>query len=414
MFGEFIHSFLYEFVQLERRTEPFWRQYANQIFREPSAAVLQALINLQRKNENLALAEEKAMPGEEAALDKIIEEMGAYMLRKYRNGDYERGGNTKTHGLVRGEVTIRSDIPSGLRQGIFKEAKTFPAWIRFSGPGPDSPADIDDVGFQSMSIKLMNVPGPKLLEDEKLTQDLLGVSTPTFVTPNVVVNQRLHAQSLTKTPLVYFFDPRQTHILDFLMQALWNETQTSPLECRYYSCTPYLLGQGRAMLYSMRPRATSRSRVPDLPRRPPDNYLRDNMATTLRERDAHFDLLIQVQTDAHAMPIENAAVRWPEKMSPWVQVADIRIPKQVFDIPGQLRFASQLSFTPWHCLPEHRPLGNQNRARRRMYWELSRLRFGRNQISHVEPNGSEKFEEVVDPAKVDKPTDGRGALRTAS
>jgi hypothetical protein len=414
MFGEFIHSFLYEFVQIERRTEPFWRPYANQLFREPAAAVLQALINLQRKNEQLGLAEEKHMPGEEAALDKIIEEMGAYMLRKYRNGEYERGGNTKTHGLVRGEVTIRDDLPSGLRHGIFREPKTFPAWIRFSGPGPDSPADIDDVGFQSMSIKLMNVPGPKLLEDEKFTQDLLGVSTPTFVTPNVVVNQRLHAQSLTKTPLWYFFDPRQTHILDFFMQALWNETQTSPLECRYYSCTPYLLGQGRAMLYSMRPRATTRSKVPDLPRRPPDNYLRDNMVATLKERDAHFDLLIQVQTDPHRMPIENAAVRWPEKLSPWVQAADIRIPKQIFDTPGQLRFASQLSFTPWHCIAEHRPLGNQNRARRRMYWELSRLRLSRNQLSHVEPNGSERFDQEVAREPEPMPVDGRPGLRTAS
>lgn len=53
----------------------------------------------------------------------------------------------------------------------------------------------------------MNVPGPKLLEDEKFTQDLLGVCTPTFVTPNVVVNARLHAQSLKRTPLFYFARP---------------------------------------------------------------------------------------------------------------------------------------------------------------------------------------------------------------
>ena len=50
MLGEFIHSFLYEFVQIERRTEPFWRPYANQLLREPAAAVLQVLINLQGKN----------------------------------------------------------------------------------------------------------------------------------------------------------------------------------------------------------------------------------------------------------------------------------------------------------------------------------------------------------------------------
>jgi hypothetical protein len=177
------------------------------------------------------------------------------------------------------------------------------------------------------------------------------------------------------------------------MQALWNETQTSPLECQYYSCTPYLLGNGRAMQYSMRPRDSTRSRIPDLPGRPPDHYLRDNMAATLAERDATFDLLIQVQTDSHAMPIENAGVRWPQRLSPFVTAAEIRIPKQRFDSPAQLRFAASLTFTPWHCIAEHRPLGNQNRARRRMYWELSRLRFSKNRLTPIEPTGDERFEE---------------------
>jgi hypothetical protein len=394
MLGEFIHEFLYAFARIERRTEPFWRPTANALLREPAAALLQALINIQRRDEHMGLADEKLMAGEEQALDRIIADMGAYILRKYRNGEYERAGNTKTHGLVRAEVSIKGDLPSELRQGIFREARSFPAWIRFAGPGPDSPPDIDDVGFQSMSIKLMDVPGPKLLPDEKHTQDLLCVSTPTFVTPNVVVNWRLHAQSLRKTPLFYFFDPRQLHVLDFLMQGLWTETQTSPLECQYYSCVPYLLGQGRAMQYSMRPRTSTRSRIPDLPGRPPDNYLRDNMVATLSKQDAHFDLLIQVQTDPHAMPIENAAVRWPQKLSPYIPAAEIRIPRQQFDNPAQLRFAAALSFTPWHCIPEHRPLGNQNRARRRMYWELSRLRLKKNRIEPIEPTGAEIFDDA--------------------
>jgi hypothetical protein len=401
MLGEFIHSFLYSFAQLERRTEPFWRPQANALFREPAAAVLQALINLQRKDEGFALAEERTMPGEAEALDKIIRDMGAYMCRRWRPGEYERGGNTKTHGLVRAELTIRDDIPAELRHGIFREPRRYPAWIRFSGPGPDTPPDIDDVGFQSMSIKLMDVPGPKLMDDEKHTQDLLAVCTPTFVTPNVVANSRVHEQSLRRTPLVYFFHPKRHHVLDFLMQALWNETQTSPLECQYYSCVPYLLGPRLAMQYSMRPRDKTRSRIPDLPGRPPDHYLRDNMVATLAERDAIFDLLIQPQTDPHRMPIENAAVRWPQSLSPYVPAAEIRIPRQRFDSPAQLRFAASLSFTPWHCIPDHRPLGNQNRARKRMYWELSRLRFAKNRMLPIEPTGDEKFD--------DAKSDGDGA-----
>jgi integrase len=47
---------------------------------------------------------------------------------------------------------------------------------------------------------------------------------------------------------------------------------------------------------------------------------------------------------------------------------------------------------PWHCLPEHRPLGNQSRARLRMYTELSRLRQQVNKTPHIEPTGDEVFE----------------------
>ena len=54
-------------------------------------------------------------------------------------------------------------------------------------------------------------------------------------------------------------------------------------------------------------------------------------------------------------------------------------------------FTKRLSMNPWHCIPEHRPLGNQSRARRRMYYELSRLRQDRNQTPHIEPTGDEVF-----------------------
>ena len=69
--------------------------------------------------------------------------------------------------------------------------------------------------------------------------------------------------------------------------------------------------------------------IPGVPfGRVPPNYLRDNMVATLARQDVEFDLLVQVQTDPHRMPIENAAVRWPEKLSPFVPAATIHIPRQ--------------------------------------------------------------------------------------
>jgi hypothetical protein len=70
----------------------------------------------------------------------------------------------------------------------------------------------------------------------------------------------------------------------------------------------------------------------------------------------------------------------------------LRIPQQKFDSPAQLDFAKQLSYNPWHCIAEHRPLGNQNRARRRMYQTLASLRQTMNAIPHYEPTGDEVFE----------------------
>jgi Dyp-type peroxidase family len=381
-----------------RRLDPYYRPLFNRTLREPIAKVIQALINWRRPNEGLGLAEEKCLPGEEEALDSIIADMGDYMRETYKPGGLLRGGNTKTHGVVRGEVIIREDIPEHMRRGIFAEPRTYKAWVRFSGPGPNSPPDIEDVGFGSIAIKIMGVPGPKLLDDEKFTQDLICVSTPTFVTPTVVENAKLQFNSnLRGTPIMYFWRPGDTHVLDFFMQGLWNEAKTSPLESQYWSCVPYLLGEGQAMMYSVRPKIWTRTPIPNLPFRPPDNYLRDALLSTLSVQDVEFEILVQVQTDPHRMPIENAAVRWPEALSPWVPVATLRLPQQKPRWSAQLALAHTLSFNPWHCLAEHRPLGNQSRARRRMYLELSQLRQTVNRTPHREPTG----DEVLESASVD-------------
>ena len=119
------------------------------------------------------------------------------------------------------------------------------------------------------------------------------------------------------------------------MQALWTKTQSSPFEAPYFSCVPYLLGEGQAMQYSVWPKSNERTPIPRLPLRPPDNYLRDAMVATLDAGDVEFDIRLQLQTDPFLMPIENDAVLWPERLSPRVPVGDAAIPQQTFDSPAQ-------------------------------------------------------------------------------
>ncbi len=378
-------------IALERRFDPFFRPAFDWLLRDRLSSLFTALINRQRKPDGLGLAEERLQPGEDASLDDIITTFTAQLRRLWTPGHFERGGNTKTHGLVRAELTVRDDLPQPMRRGIFAEPRTYRAWVRFAGPGPYVTRDIDDVGFMSMSIKLMGVPGPKLLDEEKYTQDMLGVSTPTFVTPDTRANAQLQHWSYKNAQVFYFVNFRESHILDSIMQLLWTKTQSSPLEDQYFSCVPYLLGDRQAMQYSFRSRLTTRTPVPRLPFRPPDNYLRDAMVATLAKQDVEFDILLQRQTDPFLMPIENNAVLWPTRLSPRVPAAVLRIPRQKFDSPEQLAFARVLKYNPWHCIPEHRPLGNQSRARRRMYSELSRFRQQMNDVQHYEPTGDEVF-----------------------
>ena len=379
-------------VHLERRFDPFFRPAFDELLRDPIASLVTGLMNSGRQNESLKIAEEKLFPDEEACLDSIVDSFEKQMTLLWKPRAFERGGNTKTHGIVRGELIVHDGLPAELRHGIYAQPRTYRAWVRFSGPGPYITPDIDDVGFMSISIKLMGVPGSKLMEEEKFTQDMFAVSTPTFVTPDTVSNAQLQIESLKNAQIFYFLNLHQSHLLDLIMQSLWIKTQSSPFEAPYFSCVPYLLGEGQAMQYSVWPKSTRRTPIPRLPLRPPDDYLRNAMVASLAMEDVEFDIRLQLQTDAYLMPIENNAVLWPEKLSPRISAATLRLPRQKFDSPAQLDFARRLSYNPWHCIAEHRPLGNQNRARRRMYDTLSRLRHTMNDVPLYEPTGDEVFE----------------------
>lgn len=381
-------------LRVERRVDPLFRDEFDAVLREPLFHLAQAIVRQRLpRDSGLGLAEEQPLPDEERHTAAIVELMAAFLHRHYAPGEAQRAGNTKTYGVVRGELRVLADLPPNLRRGVFAQARTFPAWVRFAGPGPLAPADLDDNGVMSFAIKLMDVPGPKLIDDERFTQDLTGISAPTFTTPDVRANVQLQRRLGEGWPLLYFLDPRDSHLLDLVMQGLYSRTQHSPLEAAYYSCVPYLLGEGQAMKYALRPQS---SRTTPIPRRPSGDYLREAMAATLREREACFDFAVQVQTDPDRMPLENASVTWPEHLSPYVRVAELRLPRQRFDSPAQLAFADNLSFNPWHAVAEHRPLGNQNRARREIYLQLSRVRRRMNGTARIEPTGEETFDAEPD------------------
>jgi hypothetical protein len=98
-----------------------------------------------------------------------------------------------------------------------------------------------------------------------------------------------------------------------------------------------------------------------------------------------FGFYVQRQSDPSDMPIEDPTVEWK---SVWERMATIEIDAQDFDFPARWEWGNKLSFSPWHALEEHRPLGGINRARRLVYPASYDLR-SQNLNAQKEPTEAE-------------------------
>ena len=208
--------------------------------------------NMQREGRTAGLAEERKQPDEEDHLDDIIETFKAQMRGLWNPGHFERGGNTKTHGIVRAEFIVRDDLPEHMRRGIYAEPRTYRAWVRFSGPRPVHHARhrrrrLHEHEHQADGRARAEAAGRRAAHaghDGRLDADLRHAGHG--------ANAQLQHWSLRNAAVFYFLNSARPHILDSIMQLLWTKTQTSPLESEYFSCVPYLLGEGQAMQYSFR------------------------------------------------------------------------------------------------------------------------------------------------------------------
>lgn len=328
------------------------------------------------------LAEEAVPAGEAATIQSLVDRLQAKITRDNAGGLMRRDAHPKMHGLVAATFTVEPGLPPELRVGLFAQPQAYPAWVRFSNQGgsisPDSGRDI-----RGMAIKLMGVPGAKLLADEcdALTHDFILVSTPMFVTRDAAeFDDLLAAVTGSLWAKTWFFITHLRVSFNLLRSML---RFANPLQIRYFSTTPYLLGRA-AVKYSATPRVTEPDSVPE---QPDPDYLRLAMVRQLGSGDACFDFAVQFQLDAEAMPIEDPGHEWPERLSPFRKVATLHIAAQDFDTPQRRELGESLSFTPWHALPGHRPLGGINRARRVVYEAISKYRHACNQQPRREPTG---------------------------
>ncbi len=300
-----------------------------------------------------------------------------------------RAQGAKAHACARASFTV-GDVDPRLRYGLFARRGEYPAWVRFSSMDPRSRSDQERDG-RGLAVKVMGVAGRKLLatERDEATQDFVLADARRFPLASPADYAELLDRLSRGDRYGFFLDDWSFRFWRWRLRELWlyersrGTPPSSLLQTDYYGGTAYRLGPQQYVKYAMRP--CVRSRPPRQNRT--DDMLRVSLREELAAGGACFDLLVQLQVPGRNMPVEDASVLWSEKESPFLPAARLTLPQQAFDSPDEQRLCEALSFTPWHALPEHEPVGGLNRARRAVYQELSRYRHAENGTPRVEPRG---------------------------
>jgi hypothetical protein len=330
---------------------------------------------------------EHLYPDEKTIANKLSVVIEESIRKKYSAGTARRDAHPKAHGCVRAEISIVDTLPAALAKGMFIPGKTYQAWIRFSNGSAD-PTRADIKGdARGMAIKVLGVPGQKLLEDEAdaTTQDFIMINHPVFFATDPArylsfINDANSDHFYRKLLIPFDLGAKGT----LIALKTGSSKISNPVQARYWSMVPYQVGTGddrRAVKYSAR--GCSASTDP-LPKNPEHNFLRAALRHTLQSGDACMEFLVQPRTSDN-MDVEDSRIEWKEAAAPFYKIATIRIPRQTFDTPEQNTFCENLAFTPWHALPEHKPLGVTNRLRKVIYDHISRVRHEMNDAKREEP-----------------------------
>ncbi len=338
---------------------------------------------------------------EEKYINEIVESIASAIKLHFKEGGppARRDAHAYDNGCVQAIFRVNADLPDHLRQGVFVPGSQYKAWIRFSNGNSEArPAWFFDA--RGMAIKLMGVPGEKLLDDEKHTQDFILISHPNFFVDDL----RRYKATLVDFLKGGYIDQYLWSLLKLrfpdefwlALKAKSNFT-ANPLFQQYWSMTPYRLGvdpdKKFAVKYTAKPQLNN---MPSflkrhLTRLGRNFSLKGEMNKTLAGTEVTFDFYVQRYVDDVRTPIEDSKVEWTEDVSKPERVGSIVIPIQDCMSAEQAVFCENLSFSPWHTLPEHRPLGLVNRVRKIAYREISALRHKLNQAPRQEPNGGEVF-----------------------
>jgi hypothetical protein len=89
------------------------------------------------------------------------------------------------------------------------------------------------------------------------------------------------------------------------------------------------------------------------------------------------------------MPVNDVTVEWPEKLSPFVTVARVHLPRQNVPRPENFEKSDALAFNRWRVTSDHRPLGEIMNVRR-IYSASAKARRTLNHQPQTEPTSADE------------------------
>lgn len=311
-----------------------------------------------------------------------------------------RGIHAKGHAIVSGTLEVMANLPPELAQGLFADAGSYEALLRFS----TLPGDIldDSVSVpRGLGLKILGVKGERLPGSENdETQDFVLVNGPAFAsaTPaTFLANLKLLAASTDRAEGFKKAFSAAMQTLDTVLEAvgiasptvqtLGGAPQSHPAGETYYSQVPIRYGDYIAKV-SVAPVSANLTDLAggkvDTSGRP--DALREDMRETLIEQDSVWELRVQLCSNLEAMPIEDASALWDEEASPYRAVARLTVPAQLGWENGSSNAKENgTAFSPWHGLAAFQPLGGINRSRRPVYEQSVAYRGSHNGCPIQEP-----------------------------
>ncbi len=335
-------------------------------------------------------------------IDELIATMTKIQEITYKDGGHAiRSVHAKSHGLLNAKLIVSEGLPAALAQGLFAKAGTYPIVMRYSAV----PGDLLDDKVSTprgLSIKVLGVEGARLPGSETATtQDFVLVNGPAFgvPTPKKFLGQvKLLASTTDKGPglkqaLSAVLQPIEKAIeavggKSATLTQLGGHPETNVLGETYYSQVPLRYGDFIAKL-SIAPasaglKALTGAKV-DLHEKP--NGLRGAVVDHFASQGGEWELRVQLCTDLEKMPVEDASATWDEELSPYVTVARIVAdPQSAWTHERSTVVDDGMSFSVWHGLLAHQPLGGVMRARKRVYEHSTAFRARHNGNPITEPD----------------------------